>query len=205
MLDAYQKKKAKEAAGSAGGVSKKFVDKAGDMVGRIGEFVSEHVLQNPKVLIIAGIIALIIIVISCMFTSCSLVAGSAGGTTISTSYTADDDDILEVDAAYSELEAELQEEVNSIETDYPGYGEYRYYLAEINHNPYQLAAVLTVLHEDYTLREVEDTLEHIFDIQYELTTEEIVEIRTRTETRTRWEERTRTEERTGTRLVWDAE
>ena len=63
MIDAYQKKKAKEAAGSAGGVGKKFLDKAGDMVGRIGEFDSEHILQNPKVLVIAGIIALIIIVI----------------------------------------------------------------------------------------------------------------------------------------------
>ena len=35
-VDSYQKKKAMEAAGGAGNFGKKFVDKAGDMVGRIG-------------------------------------------------------------------------------------------------------------------------------------------------------------------------
>lgn len=201
MVDSYQKKKAKE---TAVGLGKKFVDKAGDMVGRIGEFIAEHILQDPKVLIIVGIIALLLIVICCMFSSCSLMAGGVNNTTVVSSYTAEDDTILAVEADYTALEDALQEEVNSIETTYPGYDEYRYELAEIGHNPYQLAALLTVLYEDYTQGEVQSELQSIFDAQYELTTTEIVEVRTRTETRTRWERRTRTETRTGTRLVWDA-
>ena len=58
-------------------------------------------------------------------------------------------------------------EVDSIETDYPGYDEYQYELAEIGHNPYQLAALLTVLYEDYTESEVQSESQNIFEAQYE--------------------------------------
>ena len=203
-IDTYQKKKAKEAAGGVGSLGKKFVDKASDMVGRIGEYLVEHVLQDPKLLIICGIIGLLLIVVMCTMSSCALFMGGVNNSTIATSYTAQDDMILDVDADYTALEDALQDEVNSIETDYPGYDEYRYELANIGHNPYQLASLLTVLYEDYTQREVQRELQNIFDAQYELTTTEIVEVRTRTETRTRWEQRSRIETRTGTRQVWDA-
>lgn len=203
-IDAYQKKKAKEAAGGAGSLGKKFVDKAADMVGRIGEYLMEHVLQDPKLWIIVGIIGLLLIVVMCTMSSCALFMGGVNNSTIATSYTAEDDVILDVDADYTALEEALQDEVNSIESDYPGYDEYRYEVATIGHNPYQLASLLTVLYEDYTQREVQREVQSIFDAQYELTTTEIVEVRTRTETRTRWEQRSRVETRTGTRLVWDA-
>ncbi|MBR7115996.1 MAG: hypothetical protein IKC66_08640, partial [Alistipes sp.] len=64
------------------------------------------------------------------------------------------------------------------------YDEYRYNLAEINHNPYVLTSYLTVKYEDYTRAEVQSELQALFDKQYELELEEEVEIRTRTETRT---------------------
>ena len=67
---------------------------------------------------------------------------------------------------------------------HPGYDEYRYNLAEINHNPYVLTSYLTVKYEDYTRAEVQSELQALFDKQYELELEEEVEIRTRTETRT---------------------
>lgn len=142
-VDSYQKKKAKEAAGGAGSLSKKFVDKAGDMVGRIGEFISEHILQDPKMLVIVGVIALLLIVIMTMFSSCSLMAGGVNNATVASSYTAEDEAILAVDADYVALEESLQEEIDSIETDYPGYDEYQYELAEIVHNPYQAVYKLT--------------------------------------------------------------
>ena len=203
-VDAYQKKKAKEAAGTAGGIGKKFADKASDMVGKIGEYIMEHILQDPKLLIILGVIGLLLIVVMCTMSSCTLLIGGVNNSTIATSYTAEDDVILDVDAEYTALEEDLQDEVDSIESDYPGYDEYRYELATIGHNPYQLASLLTVLYEDYTKREVQRELQSIFDAQYELATTEIVEVRTRTETRTRWEQRSRVETRTGTRSVWDA-
>ena len=87
------------------------------------------------------------------------------------------------------------------ETDHPGYDEYNYSLAEISHNPFELAALLTVLYENYTPSEVQSRLQIIFDHQYTLTTEEVVETRTRTETRWHYVTYYRDEDRTGYRLV----
>ena len=103
---------------------------------------------------------------------------------LATSFTATDEDILGVNVDYKALEADLQSEISNIETAHPGYDEYRYQLEEINHNPYELTAYLTVVFEDYTREEVQDTLQELFDRQYELKLEEEIEVRTRTETRT---------------------
>lgn len=157
-VDAYQKKKAKEAAGAAGGTGKKFVDKSSDMAGRIGEYLVEHVLQDPKLLIICGIIGLLLIVVMCTMSSCALFVGGVNNSTIATSCTAENDEILDVDVDYTALEEALQDEVDFIEIDYPSYDEYRYELATIGHNPYHLASLLAVLYEDYTKREVQREL-----------------------------------------------
>ena len=103
---------------------------------------------------------------------------------MATTFTAEDEDIIGANNDYKALEAELQRKVNNIESTYPGYDEYNYYLDEIGHDPYQLAAYLTVQFEDYTRSEVQSTLHSLFDRQYELKLEEKVEIRYRTETRT---------------------
>lgn len=76
----------------------------------------------------------------------------------------------------------MQETIDNIETYYPGYDEYNYTLNEISHNPFELAALLTVLYEDYTPSEVASMLLTIMDEQYELDIEEVVETRTRTVT-----------------------
>ena len=41
-------------------------------------------------------------------------------------------------ASFSELEKELQPEIDAIETTYPDYDEYRYNLASIGHDPFAL-------------------------------------------------------------------
>ena len=112
----------------------------------------------------------------------------AGGNdvVITTSYTAEDEDIRAVEGDYKTLEDGIQDEIDNVESNYPGYDEYQYELAEIGHDPFELAALLTVLYEDYTESEVQEMLKTILSLQYELTYETIVEIRTRTETRGRW-------------------
>ena len=189
MTEVAHRKQSKEAANSFGNLSNKFVDNAQDLAGKVGEFIKEH----PKELLIAALLLFIVLIITTCISSCSMMMGGMANSTVQTSYTAQDQTIIDVDNDYSALEEALQEEIDSIETDYPGYDEYRYNLAEINHNPYQLAAILTILHEDYTRSEVQNTLQTLFEAQYELTITEIVETRTRTE------------ERTGTRTVWDPE
>ena len=116
--------------------------------------------------------------------SCSMMMNGMGNTVLGTSFTAEDEDLLGADEDYEELESDLREQLDSIESEHPGYDEYRYNLAEIGHNPYELAALLTVEYENYTRAQVQEELQRIFNEQYELTLEEEVELRTRTETRT---------------------
>lgn len=144
----------------------------------------QYVAAHPQTFLIIGGLALLVIIVSSTLSSCSAFLPGSSGAVIATTFTADDADIIGANDDYKELEAELQREVDAIESTYPGYDEYNYFLDEIGHDPYQLAAYLTVQFEDYTRNEVQATLHSLFDLQYELTTEEEVEIRYRTETRT---------------------
>lgn len=201
FAEAAAKKQAKEAANGAGKISKKFTDKAEDLMGRLAGWVKEFFEDHPLALLFAFLILIVVLVISGVFTSCSAIGGGINSSTVVTSFTAEDDDIRQVEADYVALEADLQSTVDNIETDHPGYDEYNYSLAEISHNPFELAALLTVLYENYTPAQVQAKLQTIFDYQYTLTMTEVVETRTRTETRWHWVTHYREEERTGYRVV----
>jgi len=176
------KAQAKETANASYSITKRFTDKAEDMAGRIAEMIKEFAEEHPLGLIIALIVLIVVLVMSGTLTSCSMMAGGTNNMLVGTSYTADDSDILAAEADYKELEADLQDQIDNIEDDYPDYDEYNYDLAEIGHNPFELAALLTVLYEDYSEEEAQEILETIFEAQYELEIEEVVETRTRTVT-----------------------
>ena len=178
------KERARETANASGGFMKRFVDKAEDMAGRLAEAVAEFIEEHPLGFLIAGAVLIIVLVISGSLSSCSLMAGGGGNSILATSFTAQDADIVAVESDYVSLETELQNTVNRIEADHPGYDEYQYDLSEIAHNPFELAALLTVLYEDYTESEVQSMLQTIKDYQYTLTLTQVVETRTRTEERT---------------------
>ena len=101
------------------------------------------------------------------------------------SYLSEDTDMLAAEAAYCELEQELQYELDHYETLHPGYDEYRFDLDEIEHDPYVLISILTAFHEGvFTIDEVQAELQMLFEKQYILTQTVEVEVRYRTETRT---------------------
>ena len=187
------KERARETANASGGFMKRFVDKAEDMAGRLAEMVTEFIEEHPLGFLIAGAVLIIVMVISGSLSSCSLMAGGGGNSILATSFTAQDADIVAVEGDYVSLETDLQNTINRIENDHPGYDEYQYDLSEIAHNPFELAALLTVLYEDYTESEVQSMLQTIKDYQYTLTLTQVVETRTRTE------------ERTGTRTIHHAD
>lgn len=186
----------KSTAGSTAATTKN-AGKAAKETKNVTQKLTEFVTQHSKLFIVVGIFLLLFMVIASMFSSCTAMFEGGAQMVLGTSYTANDEDIIGADDDYDSLEAALRRKLNNIERTHSGYDEYRYELDEINHNPYELASYLTVMFEDYTREEVQDTLERLFELQYELTLEEEVEIRTRTETRTETE--------TGTRLVWDSE
>ena len=188
FLKVAYEKQAAENANTVGNIMKKFTDKAEDLMGRLGEWIMENIADNPVVLLIAAVILIVVLVLYGTMTSCSSMMAGTQNIVVDTSFTAQDNQIIAVENDYVNLEEDLQDTIDNIETDYPGYDEYNYQLAEISHNPFELAALLTVLYEDYTESEVQTMLHTIFDYQYTLDIEEVVEVRTRTETRTgyRW-------------------
>ena len=145
----------KEAANSFGSISRKFVDKAEDIGGKIGEWIEEHLAEHPLAVLIALIILIVVLLIAGSSSGGNLLMNMFGGGTVASSYTAEDSDILAVNQNYKDLEAGLQKKIDNIKNDYPGYDEYQVTLAEIGHDPYDLAALLTVLYEDYTPNEVQ--------------------------------------------------
>ena len=162
----------------------KATGKAAQGAKNITEKVTEFCTTHSKAILLVLAAGLLFIVISSMFSSCSAMFQGGTQVILGTSFTAEDEDIIGADDDYKALEATLRNKINNIERTHSGYDEYRYDLDEINHNPYELAAYLTVKFEDYTRSEVQGTLQSLFDQQYELTLTEEVEIRTRTETRT---------------------
>ena len=178
----YMEAKASGKAGASGAAKggKKTAEGTKSVVDKGIEFVKEH----PKAILIVGALGLLVMLIAGMFSSCTAMFAGSGNAVLGTSYTAEDADILGADADYSALETALDNQISNIESTHPGYDEYRYDLAEIGHNPYELASYLTVLFEDYTRAEVQSTLQSPFAQQYTLTLTPEVEVRYRTETRT---------------------
>lgn len=149
----------------------------------ITEKAFQFVQSHSHIIIGIAAVGLLVLVIAGSVSSCSVLINGGGNVVMGTSYTAEDEDLKGVETDYTKLEDKLRKQIDRIETDHPGYDEYRYNLAEIGHNPYELASLLTVEFENYTRSQVQARLQSIFEAQYELKLEEKVEIRTRKETR----------------------
>lgn len=143
----------------------------------------QFVQSHSHIIIGIAAVGLLVLVIAGSVSSCSVLINGGGNVVLGTSYTAEDEDLKGVETDYTKLEDKLRKQIDRIETDHPGYDEYRYNLAEIGHNPYELASLLTVEFENYTRSQVQARLQSIFEAQYELKMVEKVEIRTRKETR----------------------
>ena len=177
----YARKTGSKMSGSAVNTARSAATrKAKAAAAKAAQFASTH----AHMLLMGGVLVLLILVIFCFITSCSVFFPGGMGTVWTTSYTAEDEDILGAEADYQALEEALRAEIAAIPSSYPDYDEYTWDLAPITHDPHQLAAVLTAIHEAYTRGEVQGTMQSIFDAQYEIILTETIEIRTRTETRT---------------------
>ena len=177
----YARKTGSKMSGGAANTARSAATrKAKAAAAKAAQFASTH----AHMLLMGGVLVLLILVIFCFITSCSVFFPGGTGTVWTTSYTAEDEDILGAEEDYCLLEEKLMAEIEAIPASHPGYDEYNFDLDPINHDPYGLAAMLTAIHEAYTRGEVQGTMTAIFDMQYELILTETIEIRTRTETRT---------------------
>jgi hypothetical protein len=183
-------------AGRAVQTAKKAAAKSRAAVRKTAAFARRHWRGIGVILAIIGVFALLFSSLS----SCGAALNGGFQSIITTSYTSEDSDIEATDAAYTALESELSDRVARIESDYPGYDEYRYDLAEIGHDPFELASYLTAKFQTYTPETVQGELERILGQQYKLTLNPVTETRYRTESRIGY----RDEQRIGYRFETDA-
>lgn len=142
----------------------------------------EFVKKNRKwILLILGIAALLLMFMS-IISSCSMMFHGIFGSVGSTSYRSNPEDMVDAESAYKDMESDLQYRLDNYESFYPGYAEYHITGAVLGHDPYVLASILSAIYGEYTLSEVQDMLDIIFDMQYVLTESVTTETRYRTET-----------------------
>lgn len=152
--------------------------------GQIVRAIAQFVAANKTVLGVAALAVLIVVLCGSMFSSCTAMLSGVQSAIISTCYVADDQEINDSELKYTELETDLQKDINDTETNHPGFDEYRYNIGEIGHNPYELMGYLSAAYDDFTFAQVEAEINRLFGLQYQLTREETVEVRYRTETHT---------------------
>ena len=165
---------------SASEVTAKAAKRAAEDTKKASEWIAEH----KKGFLIALAILLVAVFLLNIASSCSvLVEGGVTALGVST-YPSEDSDMLAAEAQYCAMEAELQSKLDNYEATHD-YDEYHFDLDTIEHDPYVLLSIVCALHEgEWTLDEVRGTLQMLFDRQYILTEDVVVETRYRTETDT---------------------
>jgi len=175
--------KAKRAGQGAKGAKEATV-KTANFTTMVAKKIQELASRNVSLFVTIGIFALILIMLMTAISSCGAMFSDGMSTTMAGSYMSVPAEIDAADLAFSELEMELQKEINAIETDYPDYDEYRYNLDAIGHDPFALISYLSAVYTEFTASEVQSDIESLFEEMYELTITPTTETRTRTVTRT---------------------
>ena len=167
-------------SGQAAKNTKEAAAKSASFVTKVAKKMQEIASRNVSLLVTIGIFALILIMIMTAISSCGAMFSDGMSTTLAGSYMSVPAEIDAADLAFSELEMELQKEINAIETDYPDYDEYRYNLDAIGHDPFVLISYLSAVHTEFTASDVQSEIESLFEEMYELTLNPTTETRTRT-------------------------
>ena len=153
---------------------------AAEKAEKAGKYVWEH----RRGFAIAAAILLMLAFLLNGLSSCSVMMDGVGSGIAASTYPSQDADMLGAEAQYCEMEAELQRYLDTYESTHD-YDEYHFDLDTIEHDPYVLISMITALHQgEWTLDEVQGTLQMLFDRQYILTEDVVVETRYRTETDT---------------------
>lgn len=158
----------------------KAAKKAAEKAEKAGKYVWEH----RRGFAIAAAILLMLAFLLNGLSSCSVLMDGVGSGIAASTYPSQDADMLGAEAQYCAMEAELQRYLDTYESTHD-YDEYHFDLDTIEHDPYVLVSMITALHQgEWTLDEVQGTLQMLFDRQYILTEDVVVETRYRTETDT---------------------
>ena len=145
--------------------------------GQIVRAVQQYIAARKSLLLVVAMLAMVVVFFASGMTSCTAMLSGFQSSYISASYMANEQDICNSDLYYTEMETDLQMDIDQTEENYPGYDEYRYNIGEISHNPYELMGYLSTMFNAFTFEQVQAELARLFGEQYQLTREVIVETR----------------------------
>lgn len=147
----------------------------------------EMLIRKAKglMMIVIGLIILGTFIIQFAGTSMTGMINSTSGV-LTTTYLSDQNVLSEINQQFSGLEEGLQDEISSVEENYPGYDEYLIEKeGEIGHNTHELLSYITSrCGEIKDSKEVQSIIHDIFTKMYDLSYREEIEIRYRTVTET---------------------
>ena len=177
----YMKARKKAAASKA---AEQAFEKTKNGAVTVARKLQEFARKNAGLLVTVGIMALLLMMIMVSVSSCGAMFADTQSTILAASYLSQPKEIDAADLQFTRLELDLQNEIDRVETDNPGYDEYSYNLGAIGHNPFTLISYLSAVHTEFTASEVESEIQALFDEMYTLTLTPDTETRTRTVTKT---------------------
>lgn len=148
----------------------------------IARKIQELAGKNAGLLAAGGIMLLLIMMIMVSVSSCGAMFADMQSTILASAYLSRPEEIDAAEQQLTRLEFELQDRIDRVETDYPGYDEYSYNLGAVGHNPFTLISYLSAVHTEFTAAGVESEVQALFDGSYTLTLTPDTETRTRTVT-----------------------
>ncbi|RRK35045.1 NlpC/P60 family protein [Schaedlerella arabinosiphila] len=177
-------KQARQAAKQTAKQGAKAAGKTAAATEKLAEQAVGFVKRHPVGVLLALACAVLLFSLQSCASSLVSLGNAAAGAVGATTYPAEDGDMLGAEAAYCSLEAELQHYLDTYESTHD-YDEYHYDLDAIEHDPYVLVSILSAWHEgEWTLADVQPTLQMLFDRQYTLTENVVKERRYYIETDT---------------------
>ena len=145
--------------------------------GQIVRAVQQYMAARKSLLAVVAMLAMVVVFFASGMTSCTAMLSGFQSSYISASYMANEQNICNSDLYYTEMETDLQIDIDKTEENYPGYDEYRYNIGEISHNPYELMGYLSTMFNAFTFEQVQAEIARLFGEQYQLTREVIIETR----------------------------
>lgn len=167
--------------GAAAKTAQETAAKTADAAGAAVRKIQELVRKNVGVLVTAGVIGVLLAMVMTSVSSCGAMFADMQSTILAASYLSQPEEIDAADMQFTRLEMDLQNEIDHIETEHPGYDEYSYNLGEIGHDPFTLIGFLSAIHTEFTAGSVEGEVQRLFEEMYTLTLTPDTETRTGTD------------------------
>ena len=165
--------------GEAGTVLERIIR---NVTGKAG--MKQWISAKSRVMILSAfLLFFLLFILMSAVSSCGTVMGGALMSAISVCYLSEPKEIDAAELAFTEMEMQLQNRIDGIESEHDGYDEYRYNIGAIGHNPYVLLSYLSAVYTEFECADVVVELENLFDAMYALEITPVTETRTRKETR----------------------